>query len=245
MNKDTKKAPSLGKEYGANIKDLQLTFYTDNSVNANVYTTDEVIAECSGYDLKAIKNMIYLHKKDIEEFGVLHSEDAKPLKGSKGGRPTKIYHFNEQQATYFITLLENTETVNQFKKDLVHQFYAMRDLLRQRTIARESSKPVTRTMTDAIKEKGLDSHMYANYNRLALKVALGQSSKEIKRQRNIPANKPIPDYLTPDELEQLTKVKQHIATLIELNMPYDVIKAILGNGVVTVIPEKDKRRKGA
>lgn len=230
---------------------IQITFYTDNSVKANVYTTDEVIAKCSGYDLKAIKNMIYRHKKDIEEFGGLtfemrkvisHREDAKL---DRRGRPTKVFHFNEQQATYFITLLDNTETVNQFKKDLVHQFYAMRDLLRQRTIARETSKPATKSMTDAIKEKGLNGHMYTNYNRLALKVALGQSSTEIKRQRDIPANKPIPDYLTQDELEQLTKVKQHIATLIELEMPYNVIKAILGNGVVSVIPEKDKRRKGA
>lgn len=245
MNKDTKKAPSLGKEYGANIKDLQLTFYTDNSVKANVYTTDEVIAECSQNDLDSVKRLIREHKKDLEEFGLFGFEIRKPPKGSKGGRPTKIYHFNEQQATYFITLLDNTETVNQFKKDLVHQFYAMRDLLRQRTIARQTSIPVQKSLTDAIKEKGLDGHMYANYNRLALKVALGQSSTEIKRQRNIPANKPIPDYLTQDELDQLTKAKQHIATLIELDMPYDVIKAILGNGVVTVIPEKDKRRKGA
>lgn len=210
---------------------IQLTFYTDNSVNANVYTTDGVIAECSNNSLHAIKQLINHHKKDLEEFGNMAFEMRK-LKGR--GRPKKIYHFNEQQATYFITLLDNTETVNQFKKDLVHQFYAMRDLLRQRTIARESSKPVTKSMADAIKEKGLNSHMYTNYNRLALKAALGQSSTEIKRQRNIPANKPIPDYLNQDELDQLTKAKQHIATLIELDMPYDVIKAILGNGVIKV-----------
>ena len=28
---------------------------------------------------------------------VLHFENAKPLKGSKGGRPIKTYHLNEQQ----------------------------------------------------------------------------------------------------------------------------------------------------
>lgn len=106
MFKDTKKAAYPNQKNAANIKDLQLTFYTNNPVKANVYTTDEVIAECSGYGLKAIKNMIYLHKKDI--------------------------------------------------------------------------------------------------------------------------------------------VKQHIATLIELEVPYNVIKAILGDGVVAVvIPEKDKRHKGA
>lgn len=230
---------------------IQITFYTDNSVKANVYTTDEVIAKCSGYDLKAIKNMIYRHKKDIEEFGGLtfemrkvisHREDAKL---DRRGRPTKVFHFNEQQATYFITLLDNTETVNQFKKDLVHQFYAMRDLLRQRTIARETSKPATKSMTDAIKEKGLDSHMYANYNRLALKVATGCNSQELKRQRGIPKSGVITDYLTDSELDRLTKTKQHIATLIDLEMPYDVIKALVGGTGVITLDAKEKQRKGA
>lgn len=218
---------------------IQLTFYTDNSVNANVYTTDEVIAECSNNSLDSVKRLIRNHKKRLERFESVGFEIR------AGSAHKKTYHLNEPQATLLITFLDNTEVVADFKEELVAQFYAMRDLLRQRTIARQTSIPVQKSLTDAIKEKGLDSHMYANYNRLALKAALGQSSKEIKRQRDIPANKPIPDYLTPDELEKLTTVKQHIATLIELEMPYDVIKAILGNGVVAVIPEKDKRRKGA
>jgi len=223
----------------------QLVFYTDNSVKAKIFTTDEVIAECSQNDLDSVKRLIREHKKDLKEFGVFGFEIRKPPKGSKGGRPTKIYHFNEQQATYFITLLDNTETVNQFKKNLVHQFFAMRDLLRQRIIARETSKPATKSMTDTIKEKGLDSHMYANYNRLALKVATGCNSQELKRQRGIPKSGVITDYLTDSELDRLTKTKQHIATLIDLEMPYDVIKALVGGTGVITLDAKEKQRKGA
>lgn len=87
-----------------------------HGLNEEPYTTDKIIAECSKNQLKVVKNLIRNHKKDFEDFGVLHFENAKPLKGSKGGRPQKTYHLNEQQATLLITYLDNTPEVNQFKK---------------------------------------------------------------------------------------------------------------------------------
>ena len=89
-----------------------------HGLNEEPYTTDKIIAECSGNNLHSVKVIIYNHKKDLEDFGVLSFEMTKPLKGSKGGRPQKTYHLNEQQATLLITYLDNTPEVNQFKKNL-------------------------------------------------------------------------------------------------------------------------------
>lgn len=98
------------------------------------YTTDKIIAECSKNQLHAIKVLIYNHKQDLEDFGVLSFEMTKPIKGSKGGRPQKTYHLNEQQSTLLITYLDNTPEVNQFKKNLVREFYRMKKELTQRQI---------------------------------------------------------------------------------------------------------------
>ena len=55
-----------------------------------------------------------------------------PLPGSKTGQKITVYHLNEQQATLLMTYLKNTEQVRAFKKELVRQFYAMRDFIRER-----------------------------------------------------------------------------------------------------------------
>ena len=67
-----------------------------HGLNEEPYTTDKIIAECSKNNLHSVKVIIYNHKKDFEDFGVLSFEMTKPLKGSKGGRPQKTYHLNEQ-----------------------------------------------------------------------------------------------------------------------------------------------------
>lgn len=112
----------------------------------------------------------------------------KPPAGSKGGRPETIYHLNEQQATLLMTYLRNNEVVRAFKKELVRQFYAMRDILwRQRMerqtpawqTARIEGKKTRRLETDAIKifveyaraqgSKNPDKY-YMNFTKLANQV---------------------------------------------------------------------------
>jgi phage regulator Rha-like protein len=51
----------------------------------------------------------------------------KPLKGSSGGRPEKIYFLNEQQATLLLTYLRNSKIVREFKKALVKEFYRLKE----------------------------------------------------------------------------------------------------------------------
>lgn len=84
-----------------------------HGLNEEPYTTDKIITECIGNNLHSVKAIIYNHKVDFEEFGILSFEMTK-LPGR--GRPQKTYHLNEQQATLLITYLDNTPQVNQFKK---------------------------------------------------------------------------------------------------------------------------------
>ena len=84
-----------------------------------------MIAANTGTKRKSILDLINRNKEHLERFGVLRFEMAKPPKYSKGGRPRKIYHLNEQQATLLITFLDNTPQVELFKVALVKQFYEM------------------------------------------------------------------------------------------------------------------------
>lgn len=126
----------------------------------DVYTTSEIIAEHAEVQRRTVDHLLLSHRADFEEFGVLRFEMRKPLAGSKGGRPETIYHLNEQQATLLMTYLRNNETVRGFKKELVRQFYAMREILWKQRMERQTDtwqtariegKKTRRLETDEIK----------------------------------------------------------------------------------------------
>ena len=74
----------------------KLVFLKPKGTYLEPYTTDEIIAECAGIQRTTVMRLIRKHEKDLEEFGIFGFEIRK-LDGA--GRPEKIYHFNEQQAT--------------------------------------------------------------------------------------------------------------------------------------------------
>ena len=197
-----------------------------HGLNEEPYTTDKIIAECSKNQLKVVKNLIRNHKKDFEDFGVLHFENAKPLKGSKGGRPQKTYHLNEQQATLLITYLDNTPEVNQFKKNLVHEFYRMRKELNQRQINRAIEKPQRKSLMDAVKDwPHVTQWSYRNMTQLLLKRATGgMTAQQIKKQRHV---KVALDGLTLKEQERYQQLENIAIGLVGLNKTWDEVKGVL------------------
>ena len=197
-----------------------------HGLNEEPYTTDKIISECSNNQLKVVKNLIRNHKKDFEDFGVLHFENAKPLKGSKGGRPIKTYHLNEQQATLLITYLDNTPEVNQFKKNLVHEFYRMRKELNQRQINRAIEKPQRKSLMDAVKEwSRANKWSYRNMTQLLLKRATGGlTAQQIKKQRHV---KVALDGLTLKEQERYKQLENIAIGLVGLNKTWDEVKGVL------------------
>ena len=196
-----------------------------HGLNDEPYTTDKIIAECSDNQLKIVKNLIRNHKKDLSDFGVLHFESAKPLKGSKGGRPTKTYHLNEQQATLLITYLDNTPQVNQFKKSLVREFYRMKQELTTRQINRAIEKPQRKTLMDAVKSwPNANQWSYRNMTQLLLKRATGLTANQIKRQRHVSNSL---DGLTVKEQERYKQLENIAIGLVGLNKTWDEIKGVM------------------
>lgn len=92
-------------------------------VKDNIFTDSLVIAQGTGNQHHAVRKLIKKYKTDIEDFGTLLISNEKSI----GGRLLELFQLNEEQTT-FITLLKNSRQVVAFKKELVGQFYIMRQL---------------------------------------------------------------------------------------------------------------------
>lgn len=215
---------------------LNLVFYTDNTLKAEPYTTPKIIANNTDNSLHAVNQLVRYKKKHLERFGVLTFEMRKPPKNSKGGRPRKIYHLNEQQATLLITFLDNTPQVELFKVALVKQFYEMRDELNKRNLNRAIEKPIKKTLNDCIKDwKYTNKHAYSNINRLLIKVATGMSIQELKKNRG--NAKTALDLLTSQELETYKTLENKVIAYINADFDYSLIKTLLTGGKIQIVQE--------
>ena len=158
--------------------------------NNDVFTTSLVIAEGTGNQHKSVVALVKKHMEYFEKFGNIRFSDLKST-NLQGGRPTKVYYLNEQQATLLMTFLDNSEIVIEFKLKLVKQFYQMRQILleKQTTLwqnTRLESKINRLKETDEIKElvayakengsKNADKY-YITFSKLANK-AVGLDSNQ-------------------------------------------------------------------
>lgn len=215
---------------------LNLVFYTDNTLKAEPYTTPEIIANNTDNSLHAVNQLVRYKKKHLERFGVLTFEMRKPPKNSKGGRPRKIYHLNEQQATLLITFLDNTPQVELFKVALVKQFYEMRDELNKRNLNRAIEKPIKKALNDCIKDwKYTNKHAYSNINKILIKVATGMSIQELKKNRG--NAKTALDLLTSQEQETYKTLENKVIAYINADFDYSLIKTLLTGGKIQIVQE--------
>lgn len=203
------------------------------SLKDEPYTTPEIIAEHTGIEYRSISDLIRRNKADLEYFGVLRFEIVKPT-SKKGGRPKKIYHLNEQQATTLITFLDNTPQVKAFKLALVSEFFKMRDELTKRKINRIEEKPLRKTLTDAVKEwEHRTDWSYNHISNLLYKAVTGMNAKQLKKARN-PQSKASLDVLTSEEQEQYKKLETRVIGYLLAQMTFSQIKAMLNGGTLQV-----------
>ncbi|ARN90492.1 Rha family transcriptional regulator [Levilactobacillus brevis] len=206
-----------------------LVFLSSQQVDAEPFTTGDVIAKYAGIARKSVNELIRRYKDDLEDFGVLPFEMAKPIKGSLGGHPRRVWYLNKNQANLLITYLDNTKPVRQFKKSLVRQFDAMqRELIERRAqfeLGKQFSKSLHATIADSqIKMHG---HEYSTFNRLIYKQALGVDSTKLRKARDIPKSEAITTYLSSDEAEAVRLVKNRVEVLLDVGMDYQQIKQAL------------------
>ena len=191
------------------------------------YTTSDIIAECAELKHDTVQSLIRNHKDDLEVFGVFGFEIRKPSKGSLGGRPRKIYHLNEQQATLLITYLDNTKPVREFKVALVKAFFEMRDEVSKFREQRALEKPTHKTLNEAISKwdnAPKPPHGYSIVSNLLLKLSTGKNKQQLTADRG---GKTGLDCLTSVELAKYQAYERAVIPLIELNMEYGVIRDTL------------------
>lgn len=189
------------------------------------YTTSEIIAECAEIERISVRKLIENHKEDLEVFGILSFEMTKINDGR--GRPRKIYHLNEQQATLLITYLDNTKPVREFKVALVKAFFEMRDELSKVREQRALEKPTHKTLNDVISKwdnAPKPPHGYSIVSNLLLKLSSGKNKKKLIEDRG---GKTGLDCLTSVELAKYQAYEKAVIPLIELNMEYSVIRDTL------------------
>ena len=196
------------------------------------YTTSEIIAEGTGIEHRKLRDTIRKYKTELETFGLSASYQAE----SSGGRPATGYILNEQQSTFLLTLLKNTPVVVAFKKELVRQFFIMRDELARRRELRVIGKPIRRSLTDALRDSGeverMHGHAYGTYTNLAFKLATGRTARQLRRERGAAQDVHAVDILTAEEMEAYQRKEAAIAVLLDAGLTYDSIKAALAGEAV-------------
>ncbi len=188
------------------------------------YTLSSIISDCADIKHHTVTRLLREHKSDFESFGVLGFQIHKPNKETLGGRPTKDYQLNEQQATLLITYLRNTEPVKQFKSDLVKAFFEMRDELTQIKLQRTLEAPKRKTLNQAIKTwEHAPKMAYPTVYNLLLKAVTGKNSKQLKATRGAQSGI---DCLNSIELAQYTALEDMAIALINLDCDYQDIKTL-------------------
>src|SRR5919197_667547 len=88
-----------------------------------VYRIDSrLLAERLGYDHKVVLQSIRRHKARLEARSVLLQNEAKPLKGSSGGRPELFYLLDERQCLILAGSLKKGTEADEWHDRLVDAF---------------------------------------------------------------------------------------------------------------------------
>lgn len=209
----------------------ELVFLEPNKIDAVPFTTSKVIAEFAGVQHHTVTRLIQQYENDLKEFGSLRFE-IEVRKREVGATTAKTYHLTEEQATLLMTYLKNTEKVRAFKKELVRQFYAMRQELTRRAVERAKLTPVRRKMTDVIRDCVPDgphkAMMYKHYTDLAYRAALGKTAAQLRKERGAGKKANATEYLTAAELAAVEAMTQKIGVLIEMRPDdYGFIKSLV------------------
>lgn len=220
-----------------------LVFTNSRKETEEPFTTNVVVAKYAGISYRAINQLINRYKDEITSLGVSSFKMTK-LKVNSTGRPVEVYPLNEQQASFLITLLKNTEKVVQFKYKLTKAFFETSKDLQKRKLEHAQSKVITKSLGDAIKDNPMtnSSHDYSNFNKLIYKHALGLNTKQLRINRGIPKEANIIDYLSLEEQQKVTNIKNVVISLLNMNLDYKTVKKTLSGIEITLNDKKGYKK---
>lgn len=97
------------------------------------FTTSLVIATQTGNQHKNVLDLIRTHMGDLNEIGRVAFQ-TRPFETAGGTQRREVAELDEPAAALLITNLKGSKVVFDFRKRLVAGFYAMRQLLAERTV---------------------------------------------------------------------------------------------------------------
>jgi len=107
--------------------------------NNESYVTIDTLVKFSGNAETAIKSSVLKYEVELGGFGLRNCKEKanflKIKKGRhKGNMDWSTVRFNEDQATFLLSLMQNTPEVVRFKVNLVKEFRRLKDSKSQQTM---------------------------------------------------------------------------------------------------------------
>lgn len=206
----------------------KIVFYQP-SRKEKLFTTSLIIAKYAHVKHHAVQVLIQKYKNDLKEFGKV-SFEMRASESSKTNQSELIYRLNEPQASLLLTYCKNTAPVRQFKKELVKQFFQMREALIQQQAAKLERKPIRLNLTDAIQADPKHGKWdFPLYTDLAYRTTIGQTARQIRKEHGAGKSVPASDFLTARQIQEISKLESQIAVLKEMGMSYAEIKDLISS----------------
>lgn len=169
------------------------------------FTDSMILADGAGLDHRSVIRLIISHKDDLEEFGKVGFQIA-PSPDSATGQKMKICRLNEQQATFLISLMKNTKPVVAFKKELVRQFFCMKEYIHELVTARHDY-PLLTEQIKLVHENPKPYH-FSNECDMLNRLVTGMSAKQFREAHGIEKGKSIRPYLTAEQIDLMEKLQK-------------------------------------
>ena len=171
------------------------------------FTNSLNISKGSGVSHDKPKKTIRKYEEKLKKYGKLSISYGRE---STGGRRNELYSLNEQQASFLITLLKNTDAVVDFKFNLVAEFDRMKKFIQHKQTqeyieTRQESKLLQKNTMDAVKvfveyakangSKNADRY-YIIYNKLINNIlGIDNNSLETLESKQLLMRIKILDYI--------------------------------------------------
>lgn len=186
-------------------------------------TTSLAVADGCEVQHKNVLAMVRRYKVEFEEFG----EIAFETRFNPQGRSTEIALLNEDQATYLITLLRNTDIVRAFKRRLVKAFrHAINEIQRlyadppRRDVLvdkRAAHHPMMEALIEARENLGkkTETHHFWCENKLCNGIVTGEFKAVDEKD------------LSNDDAALLAKVRRRNESMLHVGFDYAERKKLL------------------
>ena len=196
------------------------------------FTTTMMIAEGVKLDHRSV--VLLLKKYEDEVLSLTRLASFELTKVKTAGRPVLVYHLDEIQATFLLTLMSNSTIVVKFKKTLTTEFFKQRELIAKLIAShdkpnwqevRATGKAVYHQKTDVIK--------------LFIEYAIEQGSKSATRYyANFAKIENTALFVLEQKYPNVRDVLD-IRQLTQVSVADQIIEKALAEGMSKKLPYKD------